>query len=374
MKKFKPFLIGAVAGSLLMFVSLQFHLIRSEDGFRLVPRTPQPSLGLFFVDLRGWTPEDYADRPELARALVAHGDTDLVASSVSDRLLDGVSEDGSALETLRGLMNEDDSFGGLQVPSGISTGLEGEAGSDTLKEFPDLLPILFNKDAKKPDANRIAQADGMRSGLDSRGDRGLPSVDQILGPANVVDRVAVEQPMEKFRQPARRTVEPLDPFRESDSASVSGSPTRSQLPFTASEESDLISDMLFGEDDDVPVTDSGTSAGWQDTIAKSRDQFTDSVRSEVASRAGGMADSFRNQLQQTRKQAFDETLETVEEYSTRRMKESLPSSVGEFLNSRSSATPLSGVSPRQPAVSNRVFDALPPELEALQRGFDPFLK
>lgn len=374
MKKFKPFLIGAVAGSLVMFVSLQFHLIRSEDGFRLVPRTPQPSLGLFFVDLRGWTPEDYADRPELARALVAHGDTDLVASSVSDRLLDGVSEDGSTLDTLRGLMNESDSFGGLQVPSGISTGLEGEAGSDTLKEFPELLPILFNRDAKKPDANRIAQADDMRSDMDSRDDRGLPSTDQIFGPTNGEDRVAAEQPLGNFRQPARQAVEPVDPFRESDSASVSESPTHSQLPFTASEESDLISDMLFGEDDDVPVTDSGTSAGWQDTIAKSRDQFTDSVRSEVASRAGGLADNFRNQLQQTRKQAFDETLETMEEYSTRRIKESLPSSVGEFLNSRSPATPLSGVAPRQPAVSNRVFDALPPELEALQRGFDPFLK
>lgn len=367
MKKLKPFLFGAIAGLLLMFVSLQFHLIRSEDGFRLVPRTPQPSLGLFYVDLRSWTPEDYADRPELARALVAHGDTDLVASSVTDRLLDGVSEDGSALDTLRGFMNEDGSLGGLEIPKEILPEDGSASGSDSLNEFPDLWNIPFNRDAKKPAVKQIAKADDVAAGSDPRTNQDRPSISPLFGPDNGGSQVA-DRPSDD------RMAEPLDPFRETSTAPFSEPAASSQPPFTASEESDLISDMLFGDEDDVPVSDTGAASGWQDTIAKSRERLTDGVRSEVALRASEMASDFRGQLQDTRRQAFDQTLETIEDYSSRRIKESLPGPIGNFLNQGSSLTPLPSAGPGQPSTPNRIQNSLPPELEALQRGFDPFLK
>lgn len=372
MKKFKPFLIGAIAGSLLMFVSLQFHLIRSEDGFRLVPRTPQPSLGLFFVDLRNWTPEDYADRPELARALVAHGDTDLVASSVSDRLLDDVSENGSALEQLRGLMDEDGALGSLQIPEGISEG-GNRAAADSLEEFPDLFRLPFDE-AKNPAVKQVARVDSLKASADADRQQGFPSIDSIFGTDSSGMPSIQDRRVESRGVPGRQRDVPLDPFRESDSAPLSEPSAQAQPAFTASEESDLISDMLFGDDDDVPVSDTGSSNGWQDTVAKSRDRLTNGVRSEVASRAGEMATDLRGQFQRTQEQAFDQTLETLGDYSSRKIRESLPGPIGNLLKSDSSLTPLPSARPGQELGSSRVFDALPPELEALQNGFDPFLK
>lgn len=153
MSKYKPFLIGSLLGAGTMFVALQFHLVQSTEGFRLVPRTPQPSLGLAYADIRTWTAEHWTDRPELARALVAHGSTDLVATSVSDGLLDSISAEGSALDKLRGLMNEGgegasadslfDSPGRLSIP--------GESSPDTApkSDFDDLFSIPFPQDARK---------------------------------------------------------------------------------------------------------------------------------------------------------------------------------------------------------------------------------
>ncbi|MEP3479840.1 MAG: hypothetical protein ABJZ55_11380 [Fuerstiella sp.] len=370
MKKFKPFLVGAVAGSLLMFVSLQFHLIRSEDGFRLVPRTPQPSIGLFFVDLRNWTPEDYADRPELARALVAHGDTDLVASSVSDELLGRVSGSESALEQLRGLMNEDGAMEGLQIPGTIPEA-GGQDGAGSSNEFEDLLKFPFGE-AKQPSLNQIARIDELNP---SGGRLNLPSADSIFGPESGNQLGVQERPDDAgiVSDPAR--VEPLDPFRESTSRSApfSESINPVQPTFTASEESDLISDMLFGDDDEGPVSSTPSSGSWQDTVANSRESVTNEVRKEVASRVDEVANGFRGQLQRTREQAFDQTLETIEDYSARKVQEALPGAVGDFFRSDSSLTPLPTARSSQSPIS-RLSDVIPPELEALQRGFDPFLK
>ena len=353
-----------------MFVSLQFHLIRSEDGFRLVPRTPQPSIGLFFVDLRNWTPEDYADRPELARALVAHGDTDLVASSVDGELLGRVSESESALEQLRGLMNEDGAMGGLQIPERIpEAGGQDAAGS--LNEFEDLLRFPFGE-AKQPSLNQLARIDDVNP-LDGRSS--LPSVDSIFQPESG-DQLGVEERpagREIVAEPAR--VEPLDPFRESSSSSAafSESINPTQPAFTASEESDLLSDMLFGDDDEEPVSSTQSSGSWQEVVANSRETVTNEVRNEVASRVGEMANGFRGQLQRTGEQAYDQTLETIEDYSARKVQEALPGPVGNFFRSGSSLTPLPTARSGQSPIS-RLSDAIPPELEALQRGFDPFLK
>lgn len=371
MKKIKPLLIGAIAGSVLMFVSLQFHLIRSEDGFRLVPRTPQPSLGLFFVDLRDWTPEDYADVPELARALVASGNTDLVASSVSERLLDDVSESGSSLEQLRGFMNDDRPAGALQIPDGV-TGDRIGGQTDSSGDFRDLLLPIF--DTKKPASNQIARADDLKTSGEALGRRDLPSIDSIFGANRRDDSSNDDQRVEDRRVPDRQATEPLDPFRESNLTPFSENSSRPQPSFTASEESDIITDMLFGDEGDVPISDTGRSSGWQDTVANSRDRIADEVRNEVATRAGEMANEFRGQLNRTREQAFDQTLENFEDYSSRKIKQSLPSSIGDILNSGSSLGSLPSTRQGQSPASNRISDALPPELEALQKGFDPFLK
>jgi hypothetical protein len=54
MGKAKPFLFGGLLGTSFMFVAMQYHVIRSHDGFQLVPRTPQHSVGLAYADILSW--------------------------------------------------------------------------------------------------------------------------------------------------------------------------------------------------------------------------------------------------------------------------------------------------------------------------------
>ncbi|MFN9956620.1 MAG: hypothetical protein ACK55I_26265, partial [bacterium] len=92
--KAKPYIVGAALGASTMFFALQYHVIHSNNGLQIVPRTPQQSPGLAYVDIRNWTPSQWTDRPELARALMAHGSSDLIAESVASSLAETVSEDG----------------------------------------------------------------------------------------------------------------------------------------------------------------------------------------------------------------------------------------------------------------------------------------
>lgn len=346
MNKFKPFLIGSLAGCALMFVSLQFHLIRSEDGFRMVPRTPQPSLGLFWVDIQGWTAEEFADRPELVRALAAHGSTDLVASSVVDSLRDEVSDGASAFDQLRESMDDGFSESGLQIPEAIP----GSKAEDP-NPFLGLPSTLFDRDAKKQPIDRLAATDDFKASPGTVAKREFPSIDSLFGTEGQ-DRRDSDSP---------QTSRLLSPFQSSAKPKFSEPSSGDRAPFTATEESDLITEMLFGDDDVTSAGEPDVQDGWRDTVAESRDRIMGDVRNEVADRAGEMAEDFRGRFQRTQQQAFDQTLESVEDYSARKLKESLPGSVNQFLNSTPS---------QPPATENN----LPPELKALQNGFDPFLK
>ena len=63
MCKFKQFLIGALTGAGVVFVALQYHVVQTHQGFRVVPRTPQHSIGLAYADIRNWDAAKWADFP-----------------------------------------------------------------------------------------------------------------------------------------------------------------------------------------------------------------------------------------------------------------------------------------------------------------------
>ena len=105
MSKAKPLIFGAVLGASAMFFAQQYHVVQSHDGFQVIPRTPQQSLGLAYADIRTWTPSQWLAFPELGRAMMAHGSTDLISESVSSTLADRVTEDGATLEEMQGLLD-----------------------------------------------------------------------------------------------------------------------------------------------------------------------------------------------------------------------------------------------------------------------------
>lgn len=171
MGKLKPFFFGTLLGAGLSVCALQFHVVHSLEGVRVVPRTPQPSLGLAYVDVRDWDAETWSDRPELVRALIANGSTDLVATSVAQDVVDSTVDDSSTLGQLREFLNQNAS-----------------ASTEDAPEFPLLTPAAEGDDAfddlfKLPFPQEARNESGTQSGeTRSRiARRELPDINDVLG-------------------------------------------------------------------------------------------------------------------------------------------------------------------------------------------------
>lgn len=165
MSNAKPYLFGAVLGASAMYVALQYHVVHSHDGFQMVPRTPQHSIGLAYADVRHYSASQWVDRPELARALMAHGASDLISESVANSLADSVAEENSTLDQLRSFL---DTSAAARDASSAPGFLEIPATDSKLKRTPkvndnDLTRIPFPQDAKSTvaaDPFRMAQNTG----------------------------------------------------------------------------------------------------------------------------------------------------------------------------------------------------------------------
>jgi len=156
MSKAKPWMFGAALGASAMFFAQQYHVVQSQNGLQIIPRTPQQSLGLAYADVRTWSPSQWTDRPELARALMAHGSADLISESVASSLADRISEETSTLDELRGFLNRNENGAGNSEDSLLSfPSFDGKAKSSSLPESDssdgtdnDLFRIPFPQDAK----------------------------------------------------------------------------------------------------------------------------------------------------------------------------------------------------------------------------------
>jgi hypothetical protein len=69
MPRLPSFFAGVVSGAALLYVAMNFHVLRAGDGFHLVAKQP-PRLSDVYVDIRGFSMADWANHPQLAAALV----------------------------------------------------------------------------------------------------------------------------------------------------------------------------------------------------------------------------------------------------------------------------------------------------------------
>ena len=85
MGRLGTFLLGIVVGGVLVFGSLNYHLLRTHEGFHLVPKQ-RSRFSQAYVDIRQFTPADWAERPDLAAAIVRSGKEHLLQSSATNAL------------------------------------------------------------------------------------------------------------------------------------------------------------------------------------------------------------------------------------------------------------------------------------------------
>lgn len=359
MGKFKPFIFGAALGAGVAVCALQFHVVQSHDGFRVIPRTPQASLGLSYADVRDWDASRWADRPELVRALVAHGSTDLVAGSVAEAAIDGISEENSTLDQLRSFLNESAANPGatgdpaapggfLEIPDNVGTG-------DTLDE---LFTLPFPRDARNESpGSGLAREEPAKNTTIAR--RQLPDINEVLGsggnfsPGSDASANTAASPNNAA---SPNSVTPTNAV--TSAGTVDRGSFGSVVPATsAANETELLEEALFGDD---------SAASIMDDEDDGFGVFED-ITSTLENRAEQALNRARSGFQQEAGRAVTESADSVSRY----VRESVGESFSDSVSGMFTETPSSGT----PAAGGKAADGqLPAAIKALRDGFDPFVK
>jgi hypothetical protein len=74
-----------VAGAGLLQGATNYHIVRASDGFHIVPKQPA-RLAETYVDIRAFSMNDWAARPQLASALVQANQQQLLGNSAATTL------------------------------------------------------------------------------------------------------------------------------------------------------------------------------------------------------------------------------------------------------------------------------------------------
>ena len=301
MKKFKPFLLGSLAGAGLMFGSLNYHVVQSHDGLQIVPRTPQPSLGLAYADIRQWDAQQWSDRSNLARALVAHGASDLISQSVVENVTRSMNDDGGTVDRLRSLLNgsgSDDSAGShLDAPLFDLFDRDDRSRSEQ-RSSDDGLAIPFPMESKKPILKDALAHDITGDFLEDTSDRWTSS-EQSGGaralPNGFEDRTP-RSPAVSQRPSRGSSRDPFDDMDFDDLLMLDTQPAGRSAQEERRREMEDLEESLFGDDSFDSVD--GTP-GAMDSVRRSLNSRAERVlerarrglRDEVADASSGMRDA-----------------------------------------------------------------------------------
>lgn len=371
MGKAKPFLFGSLLGASVMFVAVQYHVVRSHDGFQLVPRTPQHSLGLAYADIRQWNASQWTDRAELARALMAHGSGDLISQSVAESLSDAVASESATLDQLKSFLNkaapgDGSSDPGLfrlpdLMPSGSLDSPTGGSGND------DVFTIPFPRTTQKPeipDPFRMAQSGGqpaaaspavpaLRSGNSppsaGSGTAGVPG-----GAESPRSRFSVSDILDDsqttFQETRRTGVGAGNLSAGSSNSPVAGKSESQKI-------ADAVGDAIFGNESNVK----GSAAVTAPNVSKPAPDpvpFAD-ITADLESRARSALSRAQSTLSEQTGQKINQGAATAETYLRDRAREAV--------------SPVTGIRTGAGTSPAAVLNSTGESAAALREKFDPFI-
>ncbi len=320
MKNFKPFFLGCIAGCGVMFVALQYHLVQSHDGLQFVPRTPKSTLGLAYADVRQWQAEQWTDFPELARALIAHGSSDLIAASVASDVADSLDRGAGTIGQLRSLLND-------QAPL-----FETEDSENLLIPFPNEARNFSREESSahgtKQTQSRTDVADSLMSRL-SGADSGFDS--------RFADFEEVSDQDTGYRSQNNT-------FTEADSSqNFDSRQNRSPNSKAAARVRDttILEDLLFSEEDE-----------------------SDEVSESIPSPEGSRLKSITRALDSRASRALDRAGSGLSANSTGTYNQPVSGYVRDRIRPEDR---------KSPNDQDSIRDPVPHAVQALRDGFDPFL-
>lgn len=91
MGRMSSFIFGAAVGATVMFVSLTYHVLRTSEGYELVPKLTA-GFSETYVDVRKFGASDWANHKSLVAAIVAADKKTILQDSSSEHVTEGVQE------------------------------------------------------------------------------------------------------------------------------------------------------------------------------------------------------------------------------------------------------------------------------------------
>lgn len=89
MRRIITFVMGMIAGGLLLWGALQYHLIHSKQGLHFIPKV-NATLAKTYVDIRQFTVADWTKNTDIALALTNANQFELIESATGDALQNGL--------------------------------------------------------------------------------------------------------------------------------------------------------------------------------------------------------------------------------------------------------------------------------------------
>lgn len=83
------FFFGLFVGAALMYTALHYHLVRGDEGIFLVPKVTN-QLGDAYVDIRGFTLEDWKQHKPLAAAMMKSNRSEILSDDTLGGFKDGL--------------------------------------------------------------------------------------------------------------------------------------------------------------------------------------------------------------------------------------------------------------------------------------------
>lgn len=89
MRRWITFGTGVLVGAVLIYLIMNFHVVRAKDGFHVLPKV-NAQFASTYVDIRSFTVADWAANAEIAAAIVNAQRRDLLDSAINDTFQSGV--------------------------------------------------------------------------------------------------------------------------------------------------------------------------------------------------------------------------------------------------------------------------------------------
>lgn len=89
MSRLGTFVLGMVVGGAAVFTSLKYHIVRTGEGYELVPKL-NATFSETYVDVREFKADDWSRHKTLLAALVRADKRDLLRDAAADSLTDGI--------------------------------------------------------------------------------------------------------------------------------------------------------------------------------------------------------------------------------------------------------------------------------------------